>query len=172
MKLVKRNVTDVFVLSDPTFRVSMQKQEKTIFLYYFVLIKGIYEIVQANNIYLQKEETMTFHLIIINTLTCFCIENMASYKVDVVRAENNNLVNTHLMTISLYFCDFLELILKLPLTIYYIIAQGKHLKFALSDPNGCNLESRPASILCIIHHIIFLSVNIVSELVIISFLQT
>ena len=71
MKLVKRNVTDVFVLSDPKFRVSMQKQEKTIFLYYFVLIKGIYEIVQANNIYLQKEETMTFHLIIINTLTCF-----------------------------------------------------------------------------------------------------
>ena len=25
--------------------------------------------------------------------------------------------------------------------------------------NGCNLESIPASILCIIHHIIFLSVN-------------
>ena len=78
MKLVKRNVRDVFVLSDPTFRVSTQKQEKTIFLYYFVLIKGIYEIVQANNIYLQKEETMTVHLIIINTLTCFCIENTAS----------------------------------------------------------------------------------------------
>ena len=40
--------------------------------------------------------------------------------------------------------------------------------------NGCNLESRPGSILCIIHHIIFRSVNmaphnIVSELVIISF---
>ena len=114
---------------------------------------------QANNIYiyLQKEETMTFHLIIINPLTCFCIENMASYKVDVVRAENNNLVNMHLMTISLYFWGFLELILKLPLTIY----SGKTFKvvFALSDPNGCNLESRPASILCIIHHIIFLSVN-------------
>ena len=131
MKLVKRNVRDVFVLSDPTFRVSTQKQEKTIFLYYFVLIKGIYEIVQANNIYLQKEETMTFHLIIINTLTYFCIENTASYKVDVVRVENNNLVNTHLMTISLYFCGFLELILKLPLTIYYILAQGKQLKLCL-----------------------------------------
>ena len=25
--------------------------------------------------------------------------------------------------------------------------------------NGCNLESRPASILCFIHHIIFLSIN-------------
>ena len=56
---MKRNVKDVFVLSDPTFRVSMQKQEKNIFLYYFVLIIGIYEIVQASNIYLQKEETMT-----------------------------------------------------------------------------------------------------------------
>ena len=52
MKLVKKNVRDVFVLSDPTFRLSMQKQEKTIFLYYFVLIKGIYEIVQANKILL------------------------------------------------------------------------------------------------------------------------
>ena len=75
---------------------------------------------------------MTFHLIIINPLTCFGIENMASYKVDVViRAENNNLVNMHLMTISLYFCGFLELILKLPLTIYNILAQRKHLKLYL-----------------------------------------
>ena len=82
-------------------------------------------------IYLQKEETMTFHLIIINPHTCFCIENTASYNVDVVRAENNNLVNTHLMTISLYFCGFLALILKLPLTIYYVLAQGKHLKLCL-----------------------------------------
>ena len=56
MKLVKRNVTDVFVLSDPIFKVSMQKQEKTIFLYYFVLIKGIYEIVrQAIHIFRKKK---------------------------------------------------------------------------------------------------------------------
>ena len=125
------------------------------------MIKGIYEIVQANNIYLQKEETMTFHLIIINTLTCFCIENTASYKVDVVRAENNNLVNTHLMIISLYFCGFLEINSQITLDHLLYPCSGKTFKvvFALSDPNGCNLESRPASILCIIHHIIFLSVN-------------
>ena len=55
MKLVKRNVTDVFVLSDPIFRVSMQKQEKTIFLYYFVLIKGIYvRDCAASNTYLLR----------------------------------------------------------------------------------------------------------------------
>ena len=29
--------------------------------------------------------------------------------------------------------------------------------------NGCNLESRPASSLCIIHHIIFLSINMASN---------
>ena len=40
----------VFVLGDPSFRVNMQKWPKTLyFLFYFVLIKGIYEIVQAHN---------------------------------------------------------------------------------------------------------------------------
>ena len=46
MKLVKKNVRDVFLPSDPTFRVSMQKWGiHCIFGFFFVLIKGIYEIV-------------------------------------------------------------------------------------------------------------------------------
>ena len=41
----------------------------------------------------------------------FSIENMASCMVAVVGAIYSNLVKTHIMTYSLYFCGFLALIL-------------------------------------------------------------
>ena len=66
MRLVKTNIEDLFVLSDPTFRVNMQKWPKTLYLFnLFVLKRGIYEIVQANNIYIHIVDTMSLHLIII-----------------------------------------------------------------------------------------------------------
>ena len=84
MKLVNKNVTDVFLPSDPTFRVSMQKWGKhCIFGFFFDLIKGTYEIVQANDRYLQKVNTMSFLLITFRPLSHSCIENMA---------EQNNVV--------------------------------------------------------------------------------
>ena len=63
MKSVKKNVRDVFLPSDPTFRVSMQKWGKHCIFGIFFLIKGIYEIVHANDRYLQKVNTMSFLLI-------------------------------------------------------------------------------------------------------------
>ena len=68
MKLVKKNIRDVFLPSDPTFRVSMQKWGKHCTLDFFVLIKGIYEIVQANDRYLQKVNTMSFFLLRLDPL--------------------------------------------------------------------------------------------------------
>ena len=63
---MKTNVKDVFVLGDPTFRVNMQKWPKTLYFWnFFVLMKGIYEIVQANNRYLHKVDTMSVYVIII-----------------------------------------------------------------------------------------------------------
>ena len=101
------------VLSDPTFRVNMQKQEKKIvFLELFVLSKVIYEIVQIYNRYLHEVGTVNNHsIIIIRSLAYFCIESMASYMVAIVRAIYSYLVKTPLMTISLNVCGFLPLIL-------------------------------------------------------------
>ena len=66
MRLVKTNINHLFVLSDHTFRVNMQKWPKTFnYFYFFVLIKGIYEIVQAINIYIHRVDTMSLHLNII-----------------------------------------------------------------------------------------------------------
>ena len=44
----------------------------------FVLMKGVYEIVQANNNYLHKVDTMSLHLIIIRPFAQFWIVNMTS----------------------------------------------------------------------------------------------
>ena len=42
----------------------MLKWPKTLyFLFYFVLIKGIYEVVNANNIFLHKEDIISLHFI-------------------------------------------------------------------------------------------------------------
>ena len=74
------------VLSDPTFRVNMQKKEKKVFLELYVLSKVIYEIVQTYNRYLHEVDTVSNHFIIIRALAYFCIESMASYMVAIVRA--------------------------------------------------------------------------------------
>ena len=66
MRLVKTDIKYLFVLSDPTFRVNLQKWPKTLYLFnFFVLIKGVYETVQANNIYIHSLDTISLHLIII-----------------------------------------------------------------------------------------------------------
>ena len=49
-----------------------------VFLDFFVLMKGIYEIVQAKNRYLHKVDTMSLHLIIIRPFAQFWIVNMTS----------------------------------------------------------------------------------------------
>ena len=46
------------------------------FLDFFVLIKGIYDIVQANNIYLYKVDTMDVYVIIIWHFSQFWIVHM------------------------------------------------------------------------------------------------
>ena len=57
---------------------------KTLYFgFFFVLIKGIYEIVQENDRYLQKVNTMSIFLITFRPLAHSCIENMA---------EQNNVV--------------------------------------------------------------------------------
>ena len=48
------------------------------FLDFFVLMKGIYEIVQAKNKYLHKVDTMSLHLIIIRPFAQFWIVTMTS----------------------------------------------------------------------------------------------
>ena len=61
------------------FRANIQKWENTWYFWNgFVLIKGIpvYEIVQANERYLQKVHLMSFHWIVIRFLAHFCVENM------------------------------------------------------------------------------------------------
>ena len=51
---------------------------KTLYFgFFFVLIKGIYEIVQANDRYFQKVNTVSFFLITFRPLAHSCIENMA-----------------------------------------------------------------------------------------------
>ena len=59
------------VLSDPTFRVNMQKQEKRCIFGIFRLSKEIYEIEQANNRYVHTVDTVSNHLIIIRPLAHF-----------------------------------------------------------------------------------------------------
>ena len=73
---MKLTVKNVLVLSDPTFRVNMQKWPKTSI--FFVLMKGIFEILQAKNKYLHKVDTMSLHLIIIRPFAQFWIVNMTS----------------------------------------------------------------------------------------------
>ena len=66
MRLMKTNIKDLFVLNEPTFSVNKQKWPKTLsFFSFLVLIKGIYEIVQTNNIYIHRVDTMSLHLTII-----------------------------------------------------------------------------------------------------------
>ena len=72
MKSLKTNVKDGFVLGDPTLRVNMQKWPKPLYFWnFFVLMKGIYEIVQANNRYLHKVDTMSVYVIIIRDFQYF-----------------------------------------------------------------------------------------------------
>ena len=71
------------------------------FLDFKVYIKDSYEVVQANNIYFQKVDTVSFHLMYNMTLAPFGTENMASYIVAVVGTIHTNLVKTLLMIISL-----------------------------------------------------------------------
>ena len=74
------------VLSDPTFRVNMQKQEKHCIFGFFCLNKVIYEIEQACNSYSHTVDTVSNHLLLLDPLHIFSIENRASYMVAVVRA--------------------------------------------------------------------------------------
>ena len=105
----------MFSLSDLTFRVHMQKQVKQekhiVFLELFCFDKcHIWGC--ENKIYHQNEGTISIHLIIIRPLAHLCIENMVSYIVAIVRYLHSNVVKTHLMTISLYLCGFLPLIIN------------------------------------------------------------
>ena len=100
------------VLSDPKFRVNMQKHKKIVFLKLFVYIKVFYEILQACNIYFHKEDTVRNHLIIIIPLAhLFDCKYGVIHGSSSIRAIYSNLVKAHLMTHSLYFCGCLALIL-------------------------------------------------------------
>ena len=108
----------MFSLSDLTFRVHIQKQVKQekhiVFLELFCFNKshiwGLWGC--ENKIYHQNEDIISIHLIIIRPLAHLCIENMSSYIVAIVRYLHSNVVKTHLMTISLYLCGFLPLIIN------------------------------------------------------------
>ena len=72
-----KDVKDVFVLGDPTFRVNMQKWPKTLFFWKsFALMKGIYDIVLANNRYLHKVDTLSVYMIVIRHFSRFRIVHM------------------------------------------------------------------------------------------------
>ena len=74
---MKTNIKNVFVLGDPTFRVNMPKWPKTLYFWnFFVLMKDIYEIVQANNIYLHKVDTMNVYVIVFRHFLQFWIVHM------------------------------------------------------------------------------------------------
>ena len=49
------------VLSDPTFRVNMQKQERYCIFGFFCLDRMIYEIAQEYNIYFHTVDTVSNH---------------------------------------------------------------------------------------------------------------
>ena len=66
---------------------------------------------QAYNSYLHEIDTVSNHLIIVRPLSYFCIENMPSYMVVIVRAIYSYLANTHLMAISLCVCGLTAFIL-------------------------------------------------------------
>ena len=68
---------------------------------------------QAYNSYLHEMDTTSNHLIIVRHLAYFCIENMSSYMVAIVRAIYSYLLNTHLrlMAISLCVCGLTAFIL-------------------------------------------------------------
>ena len=93
MKLSKKNGKDVFVLGDPTFRVNIQKWPKTLYFWnIFVLMKGIYEIVQANNRYLHKVDTMSVYVIIIRHFSQFWIVHMGCMYSNLVKSPNAHLI--------------------------------------------------------------------------------
>ena len=90
---MKTNVKDVFVLGDPTFRVNMQKWPKTMYFWnFFVLMKGTYEIVQANNRYLHKVDTMSMYGIIIRHFSQFWIVHMGNIHSNLVKSPNAHLI--------------------------------------------------------------------------------
>ena len=67
-------------------------------------------------------DTVRNHLIIVRPFTFFCIENMSSYMLAIVRAIYSYLVYTHLMT------AFILIQLTLP------VKTNVNFVFALSDP--------------------------------------
>ena len=73
-------------------RVSRQEWKKIYFCFVLFLLKSIYAIVQANNIYLQKIDTMSFYLIVIRPLAQFCIESMSEQNVKVINGISRNTV--------------------------------------------------------------------------------
>ena len=78
---------------------------------------------QQENRYRYEVDTVCNSFIITKSLAYFCIENIASYMVAIVRAIYSYLVKAHLMTISLNVCGFLPLILiQLTLPMQLIIS--------------------------------------------------
>ena len=91
---------------------------------FFVLMKGIYEIVQANNRYLHKVDTMSLHLIIIRPFEQFWIVNMTSLhscSEGYVQQLGQNVRNGHL-----------TLLLELP-------SINSHSNYNLDFPSVCQL---------------------------------
>ena len=86
---------------------------------------------QAYNSYLHEMVTVSNHLIIVRPLSFFCIENMLSYMVAIVRAIYSYLVNTLPMAISLCVCGLTAFIL-IQLTLP--VKTSVKFVYALSDP--------------------------------------
>ena len=93
MRLVKTNIKYLFVLSDPTFRVNMQKWPKILYLFnLFVLIRGINEIVQSNNIFPHNLDIIHWHLVFIRSFSQLWFVNSGYIQQFGEKSPNDHLI--------------------------------------------------------------------------------